>query len=576
MIQSLSITNIALIERLELSFHPGLNVLSGETGAGKSIVVDAVNLVLGGRADRDLIRTGAEKAAAEAEFDVPGSRKVTELLAREEIEFDGRTVVLRREISRSGKNLCRVCGVTVSLAFLRELAPLLLDIHGQHDHRFLLDPEMHLSFLDRLGDAEHRALQAAAAERCARFLENHRAYVRLLRRNEQRPARAAELEEALKVLRKVKPRPGEEKTLPEEIDRLRGAVRAAEALQQAYSLLSTGVEEPSALDRVRLASEALRTLPEEREDPDDPDKTRLTLAGRCETLFYEMQELSYDVVRTLERVQLDPERLQKAEKRLERINGLLLRYGSLEEALRAEERMEEEAAGLAGLEQEIQSMAAEHKALLADYRKAARELTESRLRLAKDLEESMGRELAQLGMGETRFAVAFAEPEKGKPRMPREIGDDRAEFLISPNPGEPLKPLARIASGGELSRLMLAFKTLESARGGLEAMVFDEIDTGISGRTAQAVAEKMVRIARACQVICVTHLPQIAAAADHAYLVRKQAQGDRTVTTVLELDEAGRTAEVARMISGAEGISEASERYAREMLDASNKLKFNG
>ena len=564
MIQSLTIHHIALIEELRLTFHQGLHVLSGETGAGKSIVVDAVNLILGGRADKDLIRTGTDKATVEAEFDVPSQSETAALLQREGIDFDGRTVTVYREIARNGRNICRVCGVLMPVAFLKELAPLLMDIHGQHDHTFLLNPDMHLSFLDRMGNEAHQALMRQTAGDCAAFLANHREYAKLVRRNENRQQRLTQLESELRQLRQAKLKPGEEEKLAEEAERLRNAGRIADQLRAAYEALNTGENDISPLSKTREAETAVRQLV-----PFGGEFGKLL--ERCESLYYEMEELSYDLYHAMEKAQNDPHRLELVEQRLELIRQLTWQYGSVEEAIQAEKRLELEYEELCGLEDRMEEMAAEHKQLLAAYRKTARALTEARKQLAADFEKRMSLELSELGMGSTQFQVQFAQRD-GKPKMPQPTGDDQVEFLISPNPGEPLKPMARIASGGELSRLMLAMKRMEADKSGVQSMVFDEIDTGISGRIAQVVAEKMISISRNCQVICVTHLPQIAAAADYEYLVQKQVIGDRTVTSVTELDERGRIGEVARMISGAGGLTEAAEDYARRMLADSRTL----
>ncbi len=567
MIQSLSLTNIALIEKLDISFYNGMHVLTGETGAGKSIVVDAVNLILGGRADKDLIRTGTEKATAEAVFDVPENAEIQALMEREQIEYDGRTVIIYREISRNGKNICRVCGVMTALSFLKELAAYLMDIHGQHDHRFLLDPGMHLSYLDRMGGADHRALMQETAAACEAFLKNHRAYARLVKQNEYKEQRMSLLESELEALHQAKMKPGDEQRLTEECAALRVSGKAARAFRSAYAELAEGETEASALGKVKEALNALRTQ--------GASEAAEQLAARCETLYYELEEFAFDLNRALEQAGDDPGRLEQAERRLDMIKRLLRRYGSEEGALAAEESLEEEYRDLTGLEDRLEEMAAEHKRLLSEYRKAARNLSASRRELARTFSSKMRGELAELGMGNTQFEAVFAANEQKKPQMPREIGDDQMEFMISPNPGEPMKPLARIASGGELSRLMLALKTLEADHTGLDAMVFDEIDTGISGRMAQVVAEKMVRIAESCQVICVTHLPQIAAAADHEYLVQKHVNGDRTQTTVTELDPAGRREEVARMISGAEGVTEATRNYAERLLSEARQKRGN-
>ena len=561
MLLSLGLRNVALIEELEIQFHKGFHVLSGETGAGKSIVVDAVNLALGGRADREIIRTGTEKARVEAVFDVPGDEGVAALLKREEIEYDGRTVTICREVSQNGRNLCRICGVMMPVGFLREMAPLLMDIHGQHEHQFLMNPEMHLSFLDRMGGEDHRSLLDRTRGACERFMEIHRKYARLVRENEKKKSRIEQLEKELEELHGAKLREGEEEELEQEAGRLRNAQKIRDTLEEAHLMLATGEREASCMEKIRAASGRLKALA--------PYGGRMEeMAERCESLYYELEELSFEISQAADQSDAQPGRLEAVENRMDLIRRLQRKYGeTIREILQEQEKMEKEYSELCALDDQISQTGAEHKQALAEYRALARELSRSRRELAVTFEQRMKEELGQLGMGATIFRASFAEAPK-KPTMPQPNGDDQMEFLISPNPGEPLKPLAKIASGGELSRLMLAIKSLEAGHRGVEAMVFDEIDTGISGRMAQVVAEKMRRIAGERQVICVTHLPQIAAAAEYQYLVHKDVVGQRTVTSVQELDRSGRIEEVARMISGAQGITAEAAGYAEKMISA--------
>ena len=567
MIQSLRIQNIVLIEELFIAFHPGMQVLTGETGAGKSIVVDAVNLILGGRADRGLIRSGCEKASVEAVFDVPDNKEIEAILTREGIEYDGRTVILWREITAGGRNLCRVCGVVVPAALLKELGTRLMDIHGQHEHQFLMDPEMHLRFLDRTGGEEDAALRASVAAACESFLEAHRRYARLRKENERKQRRTEELEAGLKELHAARLKPGEEESLREECLRLRNSEKIISGLRTARDALTGSEEGDSTIGRVQQASGSLNGLTGWGEKLKG-------LAERCEGARYELEEIAFELSGIIEESDADPQRLEKAEERLDLIRRLERKYGTdLPAVLEAQHRMEEEYQQLCGLEDEIEETAKLHKRRLAEYRQEARRLTEARKALASRFEERMKEQLADLGMEKTVFQVSFREPEGEKKPMPRPQGDDQIEFLISPNPGEPPRPLARTASGGELSRMMLALKTLESENSGVDCMVFDEIDTGISGRMAQVVAEKMRMIARKKQVICVTHLPQIAAAADAQFHVSKAERDGRTYTSAEELDREGRIREVARMISGAEGSGEDAAVYARSMIEASEKKK---
>ena len=566
MLESLSICHVALIDEVTIRFHRGMQVLTGETGAGKSIVVDSVNLVLGGRADRDLIRSGSDKASVEAVFTVGENAGVRAFMEQEGIDFDGETVTVYREVSSSGRNICRICGVMLPVSRLKELAGFLMDLHGQSEHQYLADPERHLSFLDQTGDEKHRALLEQIRKDYSQFIENHRTYANLVRQNENREARLKSMKRDLEELRRAEIRPGEADELLARRKKLEKAEKESETLRFAAECLSGGENASGAAD-VKQAAAALKTLAMH-------DESVKEISDRCETLYYEFEDIAYQISLMIQKSDFEQGALEKTDERLDQIHRLERKFNTEADELPALlQKTEEEYCRLTDLEDEIVRMSAEHKRLLGIYRNTARELTESRHCLAAAFEKQMMKELGDLGMGDTRFQVAFKPNETGRPLMPTDTGDDRIEFLISPNPGEPLKPLARIASGGELSRLMLAFKSMESGRSGVDAMVFDEIDTGISGRMAQIVAEKMIAISRERQVICVTHLPQIAAAADYHYMVRKSVSEGRTSTFVEELDRSGRTNEVSRMISGAEGITIQSDAYASSMISAAEEHK---
>ena len=566
MLDSLTIRQVALIDEATIRFHRGMQVLTGETGAGKSIVVDSVNLILGGRADREMIRSGSDRATVEAVFNTKGNEGVRTFMEQENIEYDGETVTVYREISAGGRNLCRVCGVMIPVSRLKDLAVFLMDLHGQSEHQFLADPERHLAFLDQTGDSRHNELLEQVRKDYEQFIANHRAYAKLVRQNENREARLLSLERDLEELKKADVRRGEAAALTEKRKQLEKAEKESEAFRSVEELLS-GAEGAGGLPAVKQAVSGLKAIAAR-------DESVKEISERCESLYYELEEIAFRVSQKAGQADYDPAALEKTDSRLDRIHRLERKYGTDADALpELLEKTEGEYRQLTGLEGEINRMSAEHKKLLAGYRNTAKELTASRKRLATAFEEKITKELSELGMGNTRFTVEFKANETGKPLMPSATGDDRIEFLISPNPGEPLKPLARIASGGELSRLMLAVKTLESTHTGVDAMVFDEIDTGISGRMAQAVAEKMITISGSRQVICVTHLPQIAAAADFHYLVRKSVTEGRTLTSVTELDKQGRTGELSRMISGADGVTQESDAYAASLLQAAADLK---
>ena len=436
-----------------------------------------------------------------------------------------------------------------------------MDVHGQHEHRFLMEPKYHMQFLDAFGGAEHQAILAQTAQAYQAFITNHRAYARLVKENERKNRRLEELRADLAVMKKAHLKPGEEESLTQERDRLRHGEKIRSALSAAESALSAGSEEGGGVVSAwRGATQALHGIaglaPEYQ-----------AIEERMESLGYEIEEVAYDLSRLRDANEFDPQRAETVESRLDLIRRLERRFGpTLEDVLTAPEgAVQEEYEHLNGLEDQVERMGAEHKRLLAAYRQCARTLTQRRTELARSFEAAMMEQLKDLGMEKTVFQVAFAPRPQRQP-MPQSDGDDVIEFMISPNPGEPLKPLSKIASGGELSRLMLAIKSLEAAQGVVGTMVFDEIDTGISGRMAQVVAEKMAAIAARRQVLCVTHLPQIAAMADHQLLVEKHQEADRTHTTVRLLDHEGRVAELARMIGGAGDSDESARQHAERML----------
>lgn len=566
MILSMRMRNIALIEELSLEFGEGLHVMTGETGAGKSIVVDAVNLVLGGRAARELIRTGTDKAWVEAVFDASGNEEVAKWAQTQELDdFDG-TVTLYREITRSGRNLCRVCGVVMPLSALKDIAVLLMDVHGQHEAQFLMNSQYHLLFLDAAGGDDYQALLSRVDAAYQAFITNHRQYARLVKENEKKQYRMESLKKSLEELEKARLKLGEEEMLAAEKERFRHSEKIATAVAAAHRAISANDDSETVLSRVKEAADALRSLAAFGEN-------YVNLAQRCDSVYYELEEIGYELADLTEKGEFDPVRAEKVEARLDLIRRMERKYGeTVAEVLSQQQKMREEYDNYVSLDEQVAKTGAEHKRLLAQYRQLARQLTEARHGLANEFEKNMMAQLKDLGMGNTIFQVSFAIRPEGKIFMPQSVGDDVIEFMISPNPGEPLKPLSKIASGGELSRLMLAIKSLEAEKGGVGTMVFDEIDTGISGRMAQVVAEKMALIARKRQVICVTHLPQIAAMAAHQFLVEKRVEGERTNTSVRLLSPKERISEVARMLGGADGSEGSAMSHAAHMLYVAGNL----
>lgn len=557
MLLELSIQNVALIESIRIPFGPGLSVLTGETGAGKSIVVDSVSLAIGGRADRDLIRTGADGARVQAAFDISDRPEALSLLEQYGIPTGDGIATVSRELSAAGRNLCRICGSVVSLAQLRAFTALLMDMHGQHEHQTLLEPTAQLRFLDGCGGAEHEALLRETAKA-------HEAYADAERALKAASADAAERERLMDMLRfqlseidEAKPQKGELEKLEAKEKLYEHAERIAEKVRVAYAQTYAGS------GRSLGAQEALKRALDAMADIAEYDERFEALRTRLEECYYTAQDIGLELQDLEEGLDADPDRLAKIEDRLDTLKRLLRKYGpemtdviafrdSARERLDSLENADERRAELQNALQKTD----------VRFTEVCARLTNSRKALAESFCASVRRELADLGMPKLRFEARFQQ-KTGSRRTAN--GTDDVELYISPNPGEPVKPMASIASGGELARIMLAFKTVQNERDGVNTMIFDEIDTGVSGRMAQALGEKLARISSGRQVICVTHLPQIAALGDSQYLVEKREESGRTSTSVRLLDEEGRAAEISRLVGGADG-SESALPHARNML----------
>ncbi len=543
MLLQLFIKNIALIDQIELSFGKGLHVMTGETGAGKSIVVDAMSLILGGRADRDLIRTGCDKAAAR-------------WLQAHEIDADEGTVTLSREINQSGRSICRIQGVGMPLTMLRELAGTLMDLHGQHEHQSLLEDKNHLSCLDAMGDEAHAALMRAAGQAYQEYHDAALAYKRLKQESAHREERLQELQEQEQELSAANLIEGEEEQLTQERDRFRASEKIAQGLREAYTALYDLAGGRAAIEQARTAMRALAPVARYGKEYE-------RLSQRAESLYYDTEDLGLSIRQELDTLDDNPERAQQVEERLDMIRKLSRRYGAtIPEMLSALDRIREELSRYESIEDSLEKLHKRAVESAAAYDAQAAKLSQSRRQLAQRFAQRMEEQLSDLNMRGTRFYVDFAA--ENAPRSP--LGTDNVRFLIAPNAGEEKKPLSKIASGGELSRVMLSLKALSAERAAIPSMVFDEIDTGISGRTAQVVAQKMWDIARYRQVICVTHLQQIAAMATRHYLIQKAENNGRTNTSVTELTGEARVRELARMLSGVSENSESGLAHARTML----------
>ncbi len=551
MLLSLTIRNIALIDGMQVDFSSGLHVLTGETGAGKSILVDAISLLLGGRAQKELIRKGEEKARVEGLFDVNDCPQALEMLKSQELD-EGNELILSREITAAGRSACRVNGALIPLNQYQQLTALLMDIHGQHEHQSLMDEKRHLAMLDATGGEEHQALLSSVRADYAAWRESKKRLEAL----EKQSAQAGERMELLRIRRKelknAKLIPGEEDDLARERDKGRHAEKIEAGLRAAYDSVYNGVSP---------ASEALREAVQALAPIEQLDGEYAALRARIDGLYYEAEDVGLTLRDLLSRLDTDPDRLEAVQARLDLIRRLSRKYGgaSAAEMIEKLKEIEAELAGFESLDADIDAAARQERALGEAYRLSADRLTGERRKLARKFEADMEIQLRDLNMAGTRFCASLI------PCPPGLAGSETAAFLIAPNRGEEMQPLSKIASGGELSRLMLAIKSVAAQREGVPSMIFDEIDAGISGRAAQVVGEKMAAIAKEHQVLCVTHLQQIAALADHHYLVEKYFDGERTKTRLTPLTGESRVDEIARMLGG---DAESAKKHAREMLHA--------
>jgi len=558
MLLQLLVRNLALIDQVEITFDQGLHVMTGETGAGKSIVIDAMNLLLGGRADRELVRTGCEKAYAEGLCDVSDCPAAAKWLCEQKMETDEGCVMLSREVSATGRSVCRIQGMAVPLTSLKELAGMLMDMHGQHAHQSLLDDKNHLKCLDAMGDEAHTLLMQQVEGAYKHYYQEAAAYKKLKKASAQASERLQLLQEQEAELSAAQLTEGEEEELQQERDRYRSSERISQALREAYTALyESGAHGAAAVEQARGAMRALEGISAYGKELAD-------LSRRAESLYYDAEDLGLSVRAQLDALDDDPQRAAQVEERLDLLRKLGRKYGATtKEMLQKLDMIRDEIAQYEDIDESLGRLKKKALSALQQYQTLAKQLTASRQQLALHFSARMEEQLHQLNMRGTRFYVEFAKPLES----PAPGGVDVVQFLMAPNAGEEKKPLAKIASGGELSRVMLSLKALSAEHAEIPSMVFDEIDTGISGRTAQVVAQKMWDIAKYRQVICVTHLQQIAAMATKHFMIQKRENNGRTNTFVHALDGDARMNEIARMLSGVSEQSESALLHAAHMLE---------
>lgn len=581
MLTELHIENFAIIDRLDVEFSPGLIAFTGETGAGKSIIIDAVETILGGRAEALQVRAGAERASVEGVFRIPNASRgaVHELLTREELLDDPDFVTLSREVRLNGRNVARINGRSVSVSLMREVGEYLVDVHGQSEHLSLLRVNQHQSMLDHYAAAAPKSALPAALEAYRRSYARLQAIGRELEEIHQAERDAARRTDMLsfqiKEIESARLQPGEEQELREERNRLANAEGISTLTQQALMALDEGdPEAPAATDLVGKVSDALEDLA--RLDP-----SQAALSETAQTIFEGLNDLALSLRSYLEGIEFNPRRLDQVEERLALIGGLKRKYGDdIGEILRFGEHAHAQLDQITHAAERLAELEAERQALLARLGKEGQTISEQRQAAARVLEQAIEAELADLHMAGARFKVDFQrQPDPqgaalsgGERVAVYPNGLERVEFLIAPNPGEGFKPLAKIASGGETSRLMLALKNVLIQADQVPTLVFDEIDQGIGGRVGTIVGQKLWELGRHHQVLCITHLPQLAAFGEQHFHVEKQIQGDRTVTHIRPLEGEERLVELAQMLGG---VSASTLQSARELIGHADGTENN-
>lgn len=560
MLTELTIKNFAIITELSVPFQEGLTVLTGETGAGKSIIIDAVHLLVGGRGSTDFIRHGEDKAELEGLFFVDRSNHPVYEKAQDfGLTIEDGMIVFRRDIYKNGKSVCRINGKLVTIATLREVGATLMDIHGQHETQSLLQEHQHISLLDHFAKD---SLEMTMTQ----YQELYRSYKQVKKRldeissNEQQIAHRIDLLSfQVNEIQQAALKTGEDEELQEERKRLSNFEKLYESLQNSYEMLKG---EQKGLDWISIASR-------EVEFAASLDSEMESVSENVQNSYYALEDAASSIRNMLDGLEFQPERLNEIEHRLNELNQLKRKYGStIAEVIQYGEEKSVELDELLHREGTVNDLEKQLSSIEEDLKIEAKALSEERTAAAKTLTEQIHDQLQQLYMEKARFHVNIATNEGAYTSS----GIDEVTFLISTNQGEPLKPLAKIASGGELSRIMLALKTIFSRHQGVTSIIFDEVDTGVSGRVAQSIAEKIYQVAVHSQVLCISHLPQVAALADTHLFISKRTENGRTFSSVHPLSEIDKIDEIGRMISGVE-VTELTRKHAKELVTLAKTVK---
>ena len=551
MLNQLSVRNVAVIDKLDINLHDGVSVLTGETGAGKSIIIDSINMILGDRANKELVRYGTDKAVVQAVFDAPKS--VINILEENDIYVEDETVIITRQVTKEGKSVARINGMVVTLNILREISDRLINIHGQHDNQALLTPIRHITFLDAYADNEEYINRYKDILSKKREIEKK---ISSLEMDEQEKMQRIDLlEYQVKEIKKASLEKDEEDDLREQRDIYTNAEQITKSVNEAYMNLYEGDEIQSAYDGISIAVNEISQI-------SDLNPQLKSIYDTLNEIMYSLEDTAHEIKEFGETVEFDEQALNEIEERLDLISRLKRKYGnSIEEILEYLKKAESKLNDIKLSDERTNELKEELKNITKELKEKGNVLTQRRENAAKVLEENIEKSLHELNMEKSKFKVNIENDGTFY-----DNGMDKVEFLISTNPGEPLKPLVKIASGGELSRVMLAIKSILADSDGVDTMIFDEIDTGVSGKAAMSIAKKLAVIAKNKQVICITHLPQLTAMADNHYLIQKNTDGELASTTLKELDEEGRELELARIIDGGE-VTELALSHAKQMLE---------
>ncbi|EGQ4394069.1 DNA repair protein RecN [Staphylococcus pseudintermedius] len=559
MLQSLSIKQFAIIDTLDIQFSDGLTVLSGETGAGKSIIIDAIGQLIGMRASSEFVRHGEKKAIIEGIFDIDDAKDAIRQLETLGIDINEDFLIVKREIFSSGKSICRINNQTVTLQDLRQVMESLLDIHGQHETQSLLKQKYHVELLDRYADGEY----IEELQQYAQSYEQHQEKIKELEALESADQALLQRLDLMKFqydeLKEAQLKEGEIEQLEIDIKRIQNSENLSLALNAAYVTLT---DEHAITDRLYTLSSELQNvnqiLPETFEK----------LKEEVDQFYYTLEDAKHQIYEEINQTEFDEQYLNELESRMNLLNNLKRKYGKdISDLMIYQEKIADEINKIENYEESTSKLREEIQQLSQQVQEDGEKLTKARKIVARQLRDRIVNEIQYLQMKDANLEISFKPYE-----TPQKDGLERIEFLISPNKGEPLKSLNKIASGGELSRIMLALKSIFVRAHGQTAILFDEVDSGVSGQAAQKMAEKMKDIASVIQVICISHLPQVASMSDHHLYISKHEKDDRTTTTVLELTGDARIDEIARMISGAT-VTELTRENAKEMIEQNQKHK---